>query len=83
MRTGHWGDMKKEENKMAKIRTKQIRQIGILVRDLEKSVAAFERFLGMKADFVGVTKPDWPGTLGQTMLWALPSGVIQFGEHPD
>ena len=37
--------MKKEENKMAKIRTKQIRQIGILVRDLEKSVAAFERFL--------------------------------------
>ncbi len=41
---------------MAKIRTKQIRQIGILVRDLEKTVAAFENFLGMKADFVGVTE---------------------------
>ena len=58
--------MKKEENKMAKIRTKQIRQIGILVRDLEKSVAAFERFLGMKADFVGVTEPyEVTGQIGR------------------
>ena len=41
---------------MAKVRTKQVRQIGILVRDLEKSAAAFERFLGVKADYIGVTE---------------------------
>lgn len=41
---------------MAKIRTTQIRQIGIMVKDLEKAVAAFESFLGMKVDFVGVTE---------------------------
>jgi methylmalonyl-CoA/ethylmalonyl-CoA epimerase len=40
---------------MDKIRTTQIRQIGILVRDLEKAVAAYEKFLGRKADFVGIT----------------------------
>ena len=41
---------------MAKIRTAQIRQIGIMVKDMEKTVAAFEKFLGRKADFVGVTE---------------------------
>ena len=41
---------------MAKIRTTQIRQIGIMVKDLEKSVAAYEKFLGKKVDYVGVTE---------------------------
>ncbi len=41
---------------MAIIRTTQIRQIGILVKDLEKSVKAFEKFLGQKVDFMGVTE---------------------------
>lgn len=54
---------------MAKIRTTQIRQIGIMVKDMDQAVAAFERFLNMKADFVGVTE-EYEVT-GQK-LWGKP-----------
>lgn len=54
---------------MAKVRTTQVRQIGILVKDLEKSVAAFEKFLGQKADFVGVTAD---ASVTEQKLWGKP-----------
>ena len=54
---------------MAIIRTTQIRQIGILVKDLEKSVVAFEKFLGQKVDYTGVTEPY--EVTGQE-LWGKP-----------
>lgn len=54
---------------MANIKTTDLKQIGIMVRDLEKSVAAFEKLLGRKADHVGITE-DYEVTKQE--LWGKP-----------
>jgi methylmalonyl-CoA/ethylmalonyl-CoA epimerase len=41
---------------MTAVNKTKVTQIGIMVKDLEKSVAAYEEFLGVKADYVGVTE---------------------------
>lgn len=42
---------------MTKLYTTSVRQIGILVRDFDESVAAFEKFLNHPCDYRGVTEP--------------------------
>lgn len=54
---------------MAKIRTTSVRQIGIMVKDIEKSVEEFEKFLGMKAAYVGVTESQ---EVTKQVLWGKP-----------